>query len=166
MLFACKSFLRDFEWFVCFSWYYWRSLSGQLAGGGFGESGWLIHMCGLWQRCRARWIQLRLSARAHTCCLFSMVVAGRKTSYTAAQDSKRKSHDIIDTHLHPTLLVGESQIFPNQIRGGEHRCHLLMKSRSKNLRFCFKTAKGMESIGGQKHIYQSIKLAHSMYFRS
>lgn len=59
----------------------------------------------------------------------------------------RGSHMTPFTHIY-ILLCWLGNHKSSQIRGGEHRLRLLMKSRSKNLRLCFKTAKGMESIGG------------------
>lgn len=132
----------------------WRSLSGQGADGGFGESK-LAHSH-VW--CPRRDVgkarlhgTVHLSTRRWPCqqgghrerdCLWGIL------------GSKRKSHVYI-------LLSWLGSHRPSQIRGGEHRSLLFMEGGSKNLRPCFKTAKDGSHWRTEAHV-QSVELAHSM----
>lgn len=123
-----KQYFEGFGWFVCFSWCCWRSLGGQQAGGGFGES----------KRAHLHMWCLGLSWGCHhsaTCCLSSRVLTGSGTSYMAAEASKRKPHSTIYTHLHLTYWLGSHT--SSQIQGREHKCHLLVERGSKKLRPVF-----------------------------
>lgn len=101
ILLTGKLFIKS-EVFHLFPMVLLEPLSGQLAGGGFGESKTAPHRSGAWTS--GRLDSVGLSTRAPTCHLASVAVTGSDTFHVAF---RRQSDSTIYTHLHPTLLVGD-----------------------------------------------------------